>query len=117
MSVASFHSEYDEERNYTLEDLAKRLTLAECQADRMAAAILMPRYMVEKALLRFNGGKPLPIYGDNLFRKAEKIIIAQMAQMLGVSFTALRIRLKGFKLLEQHDISEYIQQELNLGGI
>ena len=114
---ASFHSEYDEERNYTLEDLAKRLTLAEYQADRMAAAILMPRYMVEKALLRFNGGKPLPIYGDNLFRKAEKIIIAQMAQMLGVSFTALRIRLKGFKLLEQHDISEYIQQELKLGGI
>ena len=40
-----------------------------------------------------------------------------MAQMLGVSFTALRIRLKGFILLEQHDISEFIQQELKLGGI
>ena len=72
MSAASFHSEYDEERNYTLEDLAKRLTLAEYQTDRMAASTLMPRYMVEKALLRFNGGKPFPsmviIFSERLKR-------------------------------------------------
>ena len=115
--AAAFHSEYDAERSYTLEDLAKRLTLTEYQADKLAAAILMPREVVEQALVRYNGGKPIPIYGDNLFRKAEKKVIAQMAQMLGVSFTALRIRLKGFKMLEQHDISEFIQQELKLGGI
>lgn len=115
--TAAFHSEYDEERSYSLEDLAKRLTLAEYQADKLAASILMPREVVEKALLRYNGGKPIPIYGDNLFRKTEKKIIVQMAQMLGVSFTALRIRLKGFKMLEQHDISEFIQHELKLGGI
>lgn len=35
---------------------------------------------------------------------------------VGVSYTALLIRLRELDMLEYHDISEYISTELNLGG-
>ena len=40
-----------------------------------------------------------------------------MAAYLGVSYTALVIRLRGLDMLEYHDISEYISNELQLGGV
>lgn len=39
-----------------------------------------------------------------------------MAAYVGVSYTALLIRLRELDMLEYHDISEYISTELNLGG-
>ena len=40
-----------------------------------------------------------------------------MAAYIGVSYTALVIRLKDMGLFEYHNILEYISNELNLGGV
>lgn len=113
---ACFHTEYDKERGYTKEELAQMFSLVERQADTMGASLLMPKFVVENALGKFTQSKPIKIYGDTTFSMRDKSIIRNMANYLGVSYTALLIRLKNLKMLEYHDISEYISKELQMGG-
>ena len=51
------------------------------------------------------------------FAKRDKETIRRMAAYLSVSYTALVIRLRGLGMLEYHDISEFISNELQLGGV
>ena len=116
-NAARFHAEFDNERVYTPNELAQLFTAVEWQADTMGAALLMPKFIVENALIKFTNSKPIKVYGDNTVAKKEKDIIRKMAKYLGVSYTALFIRLRSLDMLEYHDISEYISNELQLGGV
>ena len=71
---------------------------------------------MKKALRKFNGGRRLPVYGETVFHPREKVILQKMASSLGVSFTALVIRLRGLGMLSRHSIGEYIGSELRFGG-
>ena len=116
-NAARFHTEFDNERVYTPDELAQMFASREWQADTMGASLLMPKFIVENALAKFTNSKPIKIYGDTTFAKRDKEIIRKMANYLGVSYTALVIRLRGLDMLEYHDISEYISNELQLGGV
>ena len=116
-NAARFHTEFDNERVYTQNELAQMFASVEWQADTMGASLLMPKFIVENALAKFANSKPIKIYGDTTFAKRDKEIIRKMAAYLGVSYTALVIRLRGLDMLEYHDISEYISNELQLGGV
>ena len=116
-NAARFHTEFDNERVYTQNELAQMFASVEWQADTMGASLLMPKFIVENALAKFTNSKPIKIYGDTTFAKRDKAIIRKMANYLGVSYTALVIRLRGLDMLEYHDISEYISNELQLGGV
>lgn len=83
----------------------------------IAAALLMPRFIVKDALVQFNGGRRLPVYGSNIFAVREKVILQKMAKSLGVSHTALIIRLRDLDALKYHDLSEFIDKELRPGGV
>lgn len=72
----------------------------------------MPFFIVETALKDFNHGNKLKIYGDNVLAPMDRIKIEKMAAQVGVSFTALLIRLRQFQMLEYHLISEYIESAL-----
>lgn len=113
---AAFHRIFDGEQEYDAQALARRMSLNEYQANVMAAALLMPRFLVAKTVDDYLGGSPIPVYGTHLLRAKDKLLIHRMAEAMGVSFKALLIRLRGFGLLEYHDITEYIETELNLGG-
>lgn len=102
--------------DYTIVGLRDRYSIGEWQANTIAAALLMPRYVMRDMLKRYNGGKRLPIYGDSIFHPREKAILSKMAESLHVSYTALIIRLKELDMLVRHSVSEYIQKELGLGG-
>lgn len=114
---AGFHRVHDECRLYTAEELRQRLNIAEWQANVIAAALLMPRFIVKDALVQFNGGRRLPVYGSNIFTVREKVILQKMAKSLGVSHTALIIRLRDLDALKYHDLSEFIDKELRPGGV
>lgn len=114
---AGFHRVHDECRLYTAEELRQRLNIAEWQANVIAAALLMPRFIVKDALVQFNGGRRLPVYGSNIFAVREKVILQKMAKSLGVSHTALIIRLRDLDALKYHDLSEFIDKELRPGGV
>ncbi len=115
-SPACFHHFHDNERAYTFEDMKERYSIDEWQANILVAALLMPRFLMVDALKRFNGGRRLPVYGESVFHPREKTILNKMAGTLQVSHTALVIRLRDLGMLNRHDISEYIQKELRLGG-
>lgn len=116
VSAASFHREYDNERRYSPQELIELLSFREAQVDRLAAALLMPGFMVRNTLGRFAGATAISIYGDNLLRLEDKLLVKKMADVMGVSYTAFLIRLKELHLFERHDVSEYITQEIGLGN-
>lgn len=116
-SPACFHHFVDlKKTNYTLNDIRERYSIYEWQANMIGASLLMPRYAMINMLKRFNGGRRLPVYGENIFHPREKTILSKMANALQVSHTALVIRLRDLGMLNRHEVSEYIQKELRLGG-
>ncbi len=115
-SAACFHHTHDQEREYTIRELRERYTISEWQANTFAASLLMPVPVMHKALRKFNGDKRLPVYGETVFHPREKVILQKMSASLGVSFTALVIRLRGLGMLNHHSICEYIEKELRFGG-
>lgn len=74
-------------------------------------------YMYSSNLKRiFRYGKNICIYGENVFTTKDKEILQDMATYLGVSYTALTIRMKQLKLFEKHKLDEYISNELHLNN-
>jgi hypothetical protein len=115
-AIAHFHHRYDSGRFYTGAELREWLSINEWQANILAAALLMPRFMLKDALVQHNGGHRLPIYGNHLFSVQDKIILRKMADTMGVSYTALVIRLRDLDALSYHNISEFILTQLKFGG-
>ena len=111
----AFHSDYSFSQQNSWEDLKKTLSLIEAFANRLGATILMPDFMIAKALKKYNGSRPLITYDGGVFAPEDKISAQRMADSLGVSFTALINRLKDLKLLEVHPIEEYITGKLHFG--
>lgn len=112
---ACFHRKYDKGRAYSPRELKELLSFREARVDRLAAALLMPRFMVREVLGRFGISWLIPIYGDNLLRLEDKLLVQKMARAMGVSYTAFLIRLKELSLVKRYDISEYITGEIGLG--
>lgn len=113
---AHFYSGFDSEKEYSVEALRERMNMCEWQANAMAAAILMPRFLVEKALQEYAGRSSLPIYGNTILSQRSKKVIDKIASVLGVSCSSLVIRLRELGLLEHRDKSEYVTRILNLKG-
>lgn len=113
---AWFHRDIDTERFYTAKELHQRMSIAECQANMIAAALLMPRFLLKDALCELNGGRKLAVYGTTVFRSRERGILEKMARRLNVSRTALMIRLRDLGAFQYHDISEFVQEELRIEG-
>lgn len=115
--VPQFHQIYDTTRNYTAEEMKRHLTVEEMQADRLAAVILMPEATVKKVLLDFHRGYPVAVYGQNIIQVDDRKTIHRMAGCLGVSFTALFIRLRELGLLDYRPVSEYVDTTLRGGAL
>ena len=113
---ACFHNEYDNERAYTKEELRQMFNSAEWQADAMAASILMPRFLVEGALGKYAGTDTIKVYGASTLMARDKEAIQQMAKFLGVSVSALRIRLEHLNMIEKLNMTEFIHKKLLKGG-
>lgn len=114
-SEGRFHTEYDGERTYTKDELAQMFASAEWQADAMGASLLMPKRIIDNALAKYNHSKPIKVYGDNTLTPREKELLREMAGYIGVSYTALVIRLRDLNLLEYHPMTEFISKELGFG--
>ena len=111
-----FHRVFDPEQEYSPEELRKQFNMTETQADRLAAAILMPRFIVDQALKDFNKGRKVPVYGENVIGPKEKTLIQRMADQAGVSYTAMKIRLRQFQLFDYRPLSEYVEGSILGGG-
>ena len=111
-----FHRQFDPERAYSAQELGRQFCWMESRADRLAAAILMPRFTVGLAVNDLNKGKPVRIYGENVLDDRERKVVRKMAAQVGVSYTAMLIRLKELDLLEYHPLREYLDRAIP-GGV
>ena len=114
--TANFCREYSSEHICTVQDVKELYSIREWQANTLAAALLMPRFMIHDMLNKMYKGKKIPVYGGSVFRPKEKVLLEKMTDMLCVSYTALVIRLKNLGLLKYQNISDYIKEEFNFGG-
>lgn len=85
------------------------MNIRECQADRGAAALLMPATLLRNTCIQFTGNKTIRLYGENVFTTKDKEILQDIAEYLGVSFTALIIRMKQMKMFEKHQMNHHEQ--------
>jgi hypothetical protein len=108
-NTACFNRLYDTERTYSMAELRDRWNLGECQANTMAAMLLMPRAVLTASVRRHMHRKKIPVYGDCVFLPEMKPAMQQMADELGVSYSSMLIQLKKYELLEQRDMPEYFR--------
>ncbi|MDY3218520.1 MAG: ImmA/IrrE family metallo-endopeptidase [Candidatus Fimivivens sp.] len=113
---AGFQRVYDGERLYTAEELRTRFSIGEWQANTIAAALLMPTFLIKSLLQKYNNGQNILVYGNSVFAPREKSILQKMSDTLGVSYTALVIRLRDLSALDFHPIEEYVVKEFRLGS-
>ena len=112
--VYSYCSKLRTDMEYTKKELDESLSIDEWAADRGAAALLMPKGLIYTTARTRFGDDGIPIFGDNLLLPEDKAKIADMAEFLGVSYTALIIRLKELRLFKYHNANEYFN--IALGG-
>ena len=110
--AAQYHRTVDAEKKYSVAEMNELFNIVENQADRLAAAILMPRFTVDRALDDFYKGKRIPVYGQNIIAPKEDKAISRMAAQIGVSYSAMLIRLRQFGLLDYHPVNEYFEKAL-----
>lgn len=103
-----YQRSFDAERDYSLKEMKLQFNLGESQADKLGACILMPSFVIARALKDFNDGNKIRIYGDNVMAPEERIKLNKMAAQIGVSYTALLIRLRQHSLLDYRPLEEYI---------
>lgn len=116
VASASLRREQDKGSAYGPQEVRELLSVQEAKVDRLAAALLMPAYIVRNVLGQFAGAEAISLYGDNLLRLEDKLLVQKMAGVMGVSYTAFLIRLKELRLVERREVSEYITQEIGLGN-
>lgn len=109
IAVASYHREFDSQQSYTLEDFKKIFNINESLVDRLAAAILMPEFMVREYFQSKNRDS-IAIYDDNFIRPEDNIFLQCMALDMGVSLTALKIRIRQLGLYINKPIGEYLYE-------
>lgn len=114
LAVASFHREYDNERTYSANDLKELFNINEANVDRLASALLMPEFMLRNYLKRSHREQGINIYDDGFIRPEDHLFIQTMAADMGVSVTALQIRIKQLGLYVKKTMNEYLA-ELGLG--
>ena len=81
----------------------------------MGAALLMPRFMVHNVMISHGCSSRIPVFGDSVLRTADKLLIKQMVNAMGVSFSAFLIRLRELGCLCYRPLAEYITEEMGLG--
>lgn len=103
-----FNRLYDTEREYSIDDLRERMNQAEIQANTVSCALLMPRFLLNKKLREYNGGRKLVVYGDYVVAAETRAIIEQMAISMEVSYNMLFNELKKNKLFIIKPIDLYL---------
>jgi Zn-dependent peptidase ImmA (M78 family) len=93
---------------YSLRDLKTANDWSEWQANTLGAALLMPRRLIDYLFFLFHAEDKIKIYeGDYMYHDSRNKLDS-MARYLGVSRSALLIRLKQLDRIEIHSFQEYL---------
>ena len=93
---------------YAPDLLREMMSFNEAFANRAAACLLMPRFLVKSILKEFTGGNTILAYDGYVMALEQKMIIQKMADAMGVNYLPLMTRLKELNLFDIHPIEEYL---------
>ena len=110
-SQASFYREFDSSPEYEKIKMKEIYDINEKYANRAAACLLMPGYLMAQLLREQNFGRPIAIY-DRVLAMREKFLIQKMADLVGVSSTSFFNRLKELNLLDRRPVEEYMEEKI-----
>lgn len=96
-------------------ELEQVLRLNEACANRLAASLLMPEPLVRRAVQRFARCGSIRYYGTGLLDQEEKLAVAGMAWMLGVSYSAMLNRLGELDMMVGRPFREYAERLIRIG--
>ena len=117
--MAAFHSEFDSEVVYSGNLLGEMMSINEFFANRAAACLLMPGFLMKRVMKRHNDCKKVVMYcGEDgtVLAQDQKLLIQKMADTMGVSYTAFFNRLKELDMFEVRPVEEYLRTGLGCGG-
>lgn len=98
----------------SVSDFAVRLSYGETEANLFSAALLMPAHYVDHYMEQLFGKSLIKRYGD-VIDPSDKAKLISMAEWLGVSLSALIIRLDALKKFENRPLEEYLRAN-GIGG-
>lgn len=107
---------FDSERKYTMDELKSQLSIIEVQANQMAAALLMPVFLMRETVHRVMKAESFPVYGDYQMLPEDSMKLKKMADDLGISTKSLIIRMRDIGMLRFRDMEEYVRQIGLRGG-
>ncbi len=96
----------------SVEEQLDRQQIREDQANRCAAIILMPRFLMMEALQKLNEGQKIPLYGEVALTRKHDRIVQKMADSMGVNYMPMRYRLGELELYEPHPMQELVHDIL-----
>lgn len=114
-TIPSYRRDFDVERQYSKNELAEMFSLGEFLADKTAACLLMPKFILDRVVGKYYQNKKIVVYGNNIFSSEDKINLKKISDDIGVSYSALIIRLKNLNYLEYRSANEYIDTFLQVG--
>lgn len=106
--AGNYHTIFDSERQYTIDELKEQMSIPEGQATRVGCGLLMPPFLVRNTLYRITDKELFPVYGDHQMLSEDSAKFKRMADDLGVTFNMLMIRLRRLKLLDYRSMEEYL---------
>jgi hypothetical protein len=113
--AGNFHTEFDKDEALTPEMMDRLFSMKEACTNRLGAAILMPLFLIDLLLKKYNDGCKLRCYDGGVFSTEDRHKAQQMADCMDVSYTAFVNRLKELNLLDYRPIDEYLSESLKLG--
>lgn len=111
-----YNSMFDSELEYTIDEMRMQFSLCEMEANKVSAALLLPKFLLENTLLKVTGKDKFPVYGEHQMLPNDSYKFKEMAEDLGVSPITLQIRLKTCKMLEHKDMGDYLKLTKLKGG-
>lgn len=98
-------------RKYSLRELITGDDWCEWQANTLASELLMPEHLIIGIMDREGYKEKIKIYPRNCLLFEERRLVRLMTDFLGVSKSALLIRLKQLDLLDYRSQEEYFEEE------
>lgn len=98
-------------RKYSLRELITGDDWCEWQANTLASELLMPTHLIYGLLKQEGYREKVKVYPKDRLLFDERRLIRNMTDFLGVSKSALLIRLKQLNLLDYRSWDEYLEEE------
>ncbi len=105
---ASFNTVFDKQEQYSVDDLKAIFSPAEYQVDRLAAALLMPTYLLAYNFALHFPRNTIRVYGTETISLEDDMLIKKFASSMRVSVTAMKIRLKNAGKYEYCPMEDYV---------